>query len=135
MQECPWIVYGGLLFISYLFIYFDMRAAFGLDACCLFPKCGQAVTLLMGVFWCMACMCFQGAEGCGQGLKPVSGCGAFDSGVDPWKGPWKVTVTLRHEWVVHRAFDNGNSRECAFPGEREQEQVVLGCHTLLCNDP
>ena len=57
MRECPWVFFEGLL----LFI-FGMRAAFDLDACCLFPQCVQAVIHLIGCF-----ACFQGDGSNGQG--------------------------------------------------------------------
>ena len=45
MQECPWVFCEDLLFI------FGIRAAFGLDACCLFPQSVQNVIPLIG------CLC------------------------------------------------------------------------------
>ena len=41
MRESSWVFCEGLLFV------FGMRAAFGLDACCLFPQCVQAVIPLI----------------------------------------------------------------------------------------
>ena len=46
MREHSWVASEGLLF----FFFFGMRAAFGLDACCLFPHCMHAlIPLVAGV--------------------------------------------------------------------------------------
>ena len=55
MQDCLWVFYEGLLFI------FGVRAASGLDACCLFSQCVNAVIPLIG-----CCLCFYGDGGNGQ---------------------------------------------------------------------
>ena len=41
MQEHPWVACEGLLF-------FGVRVDIGLDACCFFPQCVQALILLLG---------------------------------------------------------------------------------------
>ena len=69
MREHPWV------FCEELLLLFGVRASFGVDACCLFPQHVQAVIPLTG-----CCVCFQGDGGNGQGLRPVPGCGALDSG-------------------------------------------------------
>ena len=56
MQKHPWVFCEGLLFI------FGLRAAFGLDALCLFPQCVKSVISLI-----VYCTCFQGDGGNGQG--------------------------------------------------------------------
>ena len=43
MWEPPWIFFKGPWFVW--FFFFDLSAAFGLDACCLFPQCVQTAIL------------------------------------------------------------------------------------------
>ena len=47
MGECLWVFCEGLLFV------FGLRVPFGLDACCLFPQCVEAVIPLIA-----CCVCF-----------------------------------------------------------------------------
>ena len=47
MQEHPWVACVDLLFF---FFFFDVRASFGLYACCLFLQCVQAIIpLIVGI--------------------------------------------------------------------------------------
>ena len=46
MQECPWLLCEGYYYYYYYY-YFEVRADFGLDACCLFSQCGQAVSPML----------------------------------------------------------------------------------------
>ena len=63
-ESTPGDFFKGLLFFClFVCLFFDVRAAFGLDACCFFPLCVQAVI----PSWCMAFVCIQGDGGSGQG--------------------------------------------------------------------
>ena len=105
MPECPWIFCEGLLFI------FGVRAALGLDACCLFPQCVQAILPLTG--------CFQGDGSSGQGRASsqflVAGlltvarthgkvaqadpsCRALGSGSDPQAGVGSAQSIWQWQW-------------------------------------
>ena len=50
------------------YYFFGMKAAFGLDACSLFPQCLQALIPLLAVCQCMACACFEVEGVIEQGL-------------------------------------------------------------------
>ena len=74
----------GVSLVVWVYYFFGKRVAFGLDACCFFSQCVQAVIPLIGVCKCMACMCFQGGGGNGQFLQATPGRQALGSGSDPW---------------------------------------------------
>ena len=82
----------GLLFVC------GMRAVFGLDACCLFPQCVQAVISLIG-----CCACFQGVGAMGRassqclvaGLLTVARTLGKVARLSQFAGPLEVAVTLK----------------------------------------
>ena len=58
----------GWLVRAYSFFFFDVMAAFGLDASYLFLQHVQVFIPLIGLCMCMAYTCFPGSEGNGQCL-------------------------------------------------------------------
>ena len=120
-----------------------VRTAFGLDACCLFSQCEQGVIPLdrgyAGVWTALASrnmkamvrICSQClvdgpltvARKHGEVVQAAPGYRALGSGSDPQAG-------------VGSAQGVGQTQQqgMCIPGESEQQQVVLGCTSLLCGD-
>ena len=75
MHQYSWVACEGLLL---LLLFFAVRAAFGLDACYLFPQFVQAIIPLTEDV--------KGGWSNGQCLQVAPGCRALGSGSDPQGG-------------------------------------------------
>ena len=90
MWDCPWVGCKGFLFFCFFVLFcfvclFGMRDAFGLDACCLFPPCVQAVIPLIRGMKVCSLPVLPGSGGSGRCLQATA-CWALDSVGDPWGG-------------------------------------------------
>lgn len=81
--------------------FFGMRDVFGLDACCLFPQCVQAIVPLLG-----------GMKVYSLCVLPGRGTMCHACRLYLVTGPLAVAVTLREEGMVLRAFGRGNDMVC-----------------------
>ena len=103
MQEHSWVAYRA-------YYFFGIRAAFGLDACCLFSHCVEAVIPLMGAWRCTVWVCFQGGGDNGKLFQAASGCWALGSGGDPQGGRGGTQSPWHWQWwgmCIPRVEGNG----------------------------
>ena len=143
MQEHPWVASEGFLFF-FFFFFFLSAGCFGLDACCLFPPCVQAIIPLLVGMQLYRLWVLPGIRGNRQCLQEAPGCQVLGSGKDPWGGGAQAAPGFR-------AFVSGSNSQAGvgntqsiwwwqqpgmcIPRRMRAAVVVLDCSVLLCADP
>ena len=85
------------------FLFFDMRLTFGLDVCCLFPRCVQTIILDMGYAGIWPACASREMEAKGRASIQCLVAGPLTVTRTHREvtqqllvvGPWKVTVAIR----------------------------------------
>ena len=100
-----------------------MKAAFGLDACSLFPQCVQAIIpLTRGCAGIQPAHASRKVEAMGRAYSQclVARPWHWQGPTGRWcrlflvAGPWALTVNFREVGAVPSAFNSNNSRACVF---------------------